>query len=348
MTSPKSIIKRKTVKQNDSQSRPQIIKGVVGKKLPENLQNTSSDNNVPAKVTSKDVGVIKDDTTKRKWFLPLLIIFSSLFVGGIILDVVLDIIQTRPWLGYPVALVSIGMVSLASYRLRQYLLSRKRVQKLQQFKSRVMEIQLDHSILKQTEHGEIAQPEIQDIFEEFSEHLPLKFSVNYPAFLSSVEPHHELDEIIKLYEIMVLAPVDAAAKQLIIQDSAKLSGIVAISTLPLIDTVATFWLTQRLLKKIAILYGYPALSSWYLIKSSFNSAMIAGGSEALIQLSTDDLLSGLSEKISTRIAQGAAAGVLSARLGFTAQVFLRHLPFAEKQPSILKQIVKELKQQLIS
>ncbi|HFB65570.1 MAG TPA: DUF697 domain-containing protein [Aeromonadales bacterium] len=343
MTTSKSVMKQK-----DRVLTAKIIKGVVGKKLPETFQTNQNDEKLPTKVNNDDLEITKSTSVKRKWFFPALVILSSLFVGGIILDVVLNIIQTRPWLGYPIALVSVGMISLASYRFREFLLSRKRVQKLQQFKSRLMEIQLDHSILKQTEHGEIALPEIQDIFKEFSEHLPLKFSVNYPAFLSSIEPHHELDEVIKLYEIMVLTPVDVAAKQLIIQDATKLSGIVAISTLPLIDTVATFWLTQRLLKKLATLYGYPALSSWYLMKSSFNSALIAGGSEALIQLSTDDLLSGLSEKISTRIAQGAAAGVLSARLGFTAQVFLRHLPFAEKQPSILKQISKELKQQLIS
>ena len=343
MTTSKSVMKQK-----ERASTAKIIKGVAGKKLPETFQTNQYDENLPTKVNKDNLEITESTSVKRKWFLPALVILSSLFVGGIILDVVLNIIQTRPWLGYPIALVCVGMISLASYRFREFLLSRKRVQKLQQFKSRLMEIQLDHSILKQTEHAEIALPEIQDIFKEFSEHLPLKFSVNYPAFLSSIEPHHELDEVIKLYEIMVLTPVDVAAKQLIIQDATKLSGIVAISTLPLIDTVATFWLTQRLLKKLAILYGYPALSSWYLMKSSFNSALIAGGSEALIQLSTDDLLSGLSEKISTRIAQGAAAGVLSARLGFTAQVFLRHLPFAEKQPSILKQISKELKQQLIS
>ncbi len=338
-------MKKTTLQPLEKVSTTKVIKGIAGKKLQESEQQPLKQVAISAKLPVETGLTAIKNTPLKKWFRPLFILLTTFLIGGLVLDRVLASISSRPWLGYPLALIALGLVSLVIYKIREIQRTRKRIRYLQHFKNRLMQIHANSSPLMQHKNTAMSTREIKRNFKQFAECLPLKFSANYPAFLSSIEPHHETDEIVKLYELMVLAPVDAAAKRQIIQDSSKLSGIVAISTLPIVDTVATFWFALRLLRKLSALYGYRSLSGWYLMKSAFNSALIAGGSEALIHLSTDDLLSGLSEKLSKRIAQGAAAGVLTARLGFTAQVYLRHLPFTEKQTSILKQIGKELRKQ---
>ncbi len=333
--------------------KPKILEGVVGKEFQHHTPQAALKQQSKSLSSSSEKLAIELTTSKsffshsNKTAIKLISFLSIFFVAGLAVDSVLNLVHSRPWLGYLLALIAAILVCMIVYKIIQGIQSRKRINRLQYFKHKFILIAGEQNKIK-TNCSELSTTALKIILQDMSKNLPLQFSTQVPLFLSSIESHHDPQELLNLYDLIVLRPLDNAAKKIIIKSSAKVAGVVAISTLPLLDTIATFWFSQRLLKQLAILYGYPTVSTWYLLKSSVSSAILAGGTEALLQLSSDDLLSGLSEKLSSRLAQGAASGILSARLGFAAQTYLRHLPFSKKTPNVLFQIVKELKQQIFS
>jgi putative membrane protein len=109
------------------------------------------------------------------------------------------------------------------------------------------------------------------------------------------------------------------------------------------------WRNIRMLNQISEVYGIE-LGYWgrlALIRSVFKTMLYAGASEILADAGNYALGAGITGKISTRIAQGMGAGVLTARIGLKAIQTCRPMPWLScKKPgvsAISGQLLDELK-----
>jgi len=152
-------------------------------------------------------------------------------------------------------------------------------------------------------------------------------------------------EIMQLYARNVLSQVDQKALKEIAKFSSESVVLVALSPIAIIDMLIMFWRNLRLVNKIAALYGLK-LSYWSrvkLIKQVIINMAYAGASELVADLGADLLGVELLGKLSTRMAQGLGAGMLTARLGLKAMHLCRPIPFAEDTPKL-----GHVRQQIVS
>jgi len=170
------------------------------------------------------------------------------------------------------------------------------------------------------------------------------------AFEQQRKAEHSDKEVLQLFDMQVLQPLDAQVQREIHRAAVDTCVAVALSPFVLADLLLVLWRSSRMLRQIALHYGAPIgqLRSLVLIKRLFVALAWAGGTEMALDLSADLLSSELTAKLSARAGQGVVAGLLVARLGLAAQQLMRPVPQATPQKLRLSELAKALIQRLTS
>lgn len=212
---------------------------------------------------------------------------------------------------------------------------------LRQFKTQQSLKQQAQSILNET--GNIGAAKL---CEKISQRLPIDLAEFDQDSWKKVKFEEYNDaEILQLYSRNVLSQVDQKALKEIAKFSSESVVLVALSPIAIIDMLIMLWRNLRLVNKIAALYGLK-LGYWSrvkLIKQVIVNMAYAGASELVADLLGAELLG----KLSTRMAQGLGAGMLTARLGLKAMHLCRPIPFSDDAPKlshIRQKIVNQVKQ----
>lgn len=165
---------------------------------------------------------------------------------------------------------------------------------------------------------------------------------------NAIEPHHMDAEILRLFERKVLSKADSKALQCVTKNASASAAMIAVSPFALLDMAIVLWRNFVMLKQISNAYGIK-LSYWgrlSLVRQIFNTMLYAGASEIVADAGNYALGAGVTGKLSTRIAQGLGAGVLTTRIGVKAMHACRPLPWIENKPPGLSKLASQLLQDL--
>ena len=160
---------------------------------------------------------------------------------------------------------------------------------------------------------------------------------------------HTDQDILRLYEKIVLSEKDKQAAAIVSKWSSQAAVMVAVSPYSALDMLLIAWRNIRMIDEIADCYGIELgfSSRLKLLRLVAYNLIYAGASELTIDFGLQSLSADLLGKLSARAAQGIGAGLLSARLGLKTIQICRPMPYGsrELQPklgSIFKSIHSSL------
>jgi putative membrane protein len=189
----------------------------------------------------------------------------------------------------------------------------------------------------------------KELCQKITEQLPCDLNVeNEKQWQEIAHTDYSDNELLQLYSRQVLSKVDEKALAEVAKFSTESVVLVALSPIAIVDMLLMFWRNLRMIDKIAGLYGLK-LGYWSrirLIKQVFVNMAYAGASEVIADFGTDLIGADLLGKLSSRMAQGFGAGMLTARLGIKTIKLCRPIPFYENEPKlncVRKKIVSQLK-----
>lgn len=162
------------------------------------------------------------------------------------------------------------------------------------------------------------------------------------------QPYWSADEARERFEVDILSRVDQQATRIVSRWAAEAAAMVAVSPFALLDMLIVMWRNQRMISRIAGLYGVK-LGYWARVRlwrQMFANIAYAGLSEVAADLGAQWVSAELLTRLSTRAGQGLGAGLLTARLGYQVISLCRPMPFEKvKKPGYLK-LQKDLLSQL--
>lgn len=150
------------------------------------------------------------------------------------------------------------------------------------------------------------------------------------------------------FEVDVLALADQQAQREISRFAGEGAVLVAASPSAILDMLVMLWRNQRMISRIAAIYGVR-LGYWSRIRlwrQLLANIVYAGASEVIMDAGTVMLGAELAGKLSARAGQGLGAGLLTARLGLQAQRLCRPLPFVHNKQASLGRLQAQLLKQL--
>lgn len=187
---------------------------------------------------------------------------------------------------------------------------------------------------------------------KIAKNLPADYQYLVAHWSDNVESHHSDSEVLSLFEHQVLVPIDKLAIKQVCNNASAAGVMIAVSPFALLDMLIVLWRNLRMINQVSGIYGLH-LGYWgrvSLIRNIFHTMVYAGAAEILSDAGNYALSAGITGKISTRVAQGMGAGVLTARIGLKAINESRPLPWlSETKPSlsgISKQLLADLNKQL--
>lgn len=178
--------------------------------------------------------------------------------------------------------------------------------------------------------------------------LPQSYQFLVANWQSSLDDIHNDHEIMCLFEHNVLTPIDKIAIKQVTNNASAAGVMIAVSPFAMLDMFIVLWRNIRLMNQVSEIYGLH-LGYWgrvKLIRNIFNNMVYAGAAEILSDAGNYALGAGITGKLSTRVAQGLGAGVLTSRIGIKAMEQCRPLSWsADNKPGIAnisKQLLTEL------
>ena len=156
--------------------------------------------------------------------------------------------------------------------------------------------------------------------------------------------HHSAAEQLTLYSHHLLSGQDERARAVILRWSSEAAVLVAISPLAVVDMLLILWRSVKMVDEVARCYGIR-LGYWSrirLFRLIARHMLYAGVSELVTDVGLDWLGAELTARLSTRIAQGLGAGLLTARLGLQTMQLCRPIPFCADEKPGLGQIRRQL------
>lgn len=142
----------------------------------------------------------------------------------------------------------------------------------------------------------------------------------------------------------IMQNVDRDAQRVINKSASETAVLVAVSGNSLLDAVIMLWRNQRMISKVAALYGvelgyFSRIRLWRMILTNI---AYAGVSELLMDAGSQLLSAELAAKLSMRAGQGLGAGLLTARLGYAARQLCRPLPVPKERRARLTDVQTSL------
>lgn len=181
-----------------------------------------------------------------------------------------------------------------------------------------------------------------------AKHLPRQYQPLVKNWSDKLQSHYTNSEVISLFELNVLAPIDKHALGNITKHASAAGVMIAVSPFALLDMGIVLWRNISMINQLSRLYGVR-LGYWgriALIKNIFRSMLYAGAMEILSDAGNYALGVGLTGKISTRVAQGLGAGVLTSRIGLKALHECRPMPWLTVKKPGLTQLTNKVMEDL--
>jgi putative membrane protein len=151
-------------------------------------------------------------------------------------------------------------------------------------------------------------------------------------------------DLLRLADREVLAPLDAAARRLVLQSAKRVSVVTAMSPMVWIAMLYVAVENLRLLRGLATLYGgRPGGLGALRLARMVVTHIVATGGVAM----TDDLVGqflgqDLLRRLSRRLGEGVFNGALTARIGTAAIAVTRPIPFLDAEPIRVRDLLPEL------
>ena len=147
-----------------------------------------------------------------------------------------------------------------------------------------------------------------------------------------------------LAEASLLAPLDERAARLVTEAARRVSVVTAVSPRALIDVAFVFFVSLRLIRQLAALYGgRPGLLRFVRLTRLVMTHLVVTGSIAIGDGLAQQLVGhGLAAKLSARLGEGVVNGMLTARVGLSAIDVCRPLPFLERSRPGVSEVMASL------
>ncbi|ABG41508.1 conserved hypothetical protein 1620 [Paraglaciecola sp. T6c] len=174
--------------------------------------------------------------------------------------------------------------------------------------------------------------------------LPAGYENEVALWQKSIDEHHTDTEVLSLFEQQVITKVDQAALAKVMRNAGASSVMIAVSPFALVDMAIVLWRNIRMMQQVSEVYGVH-LGYWgriALIRQVFKNMLYAGAAEIISDAGNYALGASITGKLSTRIAQGMGAGVLTARIGLNAIHSCRPLPWLSVKRPGLNQLSKKI------
>ncbi|WP_340677275.1 TIGR01620 family protein [Paraglaciecola sp.] len=278
--------------------------------------------NTPPSVPEDEKSPLKK--TKKWWVLAALMIIG-LSVAEVILAIS-QVISTDDWLGAGWLIVLFIIIAAA------LTIVVKEVRSLKRLKSQTETRQYSADLFNTPAIG-VGQEHCTAIGKQ----LPKQYQYLVEEWQNNLESHYTNKEVLSLFELKVLSPIDKMALSNIGKHSSASGVMIAVSPFALLDMLIVLWRNLVMINQLSRFYGV-SLGYWgriELIKKIFRSMLYAGAAEILSDAGNYALGVGLTGKISSRVAQGLGAGVLTSRIGLQALNECRPMPWlATKKPGL--------------
>jgi putative membrane protein len=170
-------------------------------------------------------------------------------------------------------------------------------------------------------------------------------SDDYRGWASQVERTHNNREVLALYSRLVLADLDRRALRRVVKQAGDTAVMVAFSQFAAIDMLLMFWRNLRVIEEVTTIYGIE-LGYWGrigLLRQVLRNMAYAGAAEIAAEVGMEMMGAGITGKISTSVAEGIGAGLLTARLGLRTMDACRPIPWDGDQRPRLDAVRKELR-----
>jgi putative membrane protein len=270
--------------------------------------------------------------TKQKW-LPFLFVAILLASSAELIFFIIAMIENMDWLAgvWLVILTALGMLAL-----RQVFIEYTGLKQLK----RQSEVRTQSEQMANTSVIGLAEQHCLKI----AKNLPNDYQRLVANWRESFDLHHCDSEVLCLFEHLVLAPIDKLAMKQVTKNASAASVMIAVSPFALLDMLIVLWRNIRMMNQVSEIYGLQ-LGYWgrvKLIRKIFRTMVYAGATEILSDAGNYAFSAGITGKLSTRIAQGMGAGVLTARIGLKVINESRPLPWISQSKPGLSAVSKEL------
>lgn len=151
-------------------------------------------------------------------------------------------------------------------------------------------------------------------------------------------------DLLRLADREVMAPLDTAARRLVLGSAKRVSVVTAMSPMAWLAMLYVAIENLRLLRKLAALYGgRPGGLVALRLARMVLVHIVATGGVAM----TDDLIGqflgqDLLRRLSRRLGEGVFNGALTARIGTAAIAVTRPIPFLDAEPVRVRDLLPEL------
>jgi putative membrane protein len=151
-------------------------------------------------------------------------------------------------------------------------------------------------------------------------------------------------ELLRLADRELMAPLDAAARRLVLKSAKRVLVVTAMSPMVWVAMLYVMVENVRMLKALATVYGgRPGALGALKLGSLVIGHIVATGGLAM----TDDLVGqflgqDLMRRLSRRLGEGAFNGALTARIGTAAIDVTRPMPFLDADPIRVRDLLPEL------
>lgn len=143
--------------------------------------------------------------------------------------------------------------------------------------------------------------------------------------------------LVRIAEKELLTPLDARARQLILDAAKRVSLVTAVSPRALVDLAYVLFESSRLIGRLSELYGgRPGTLGFFRLARGVLAHLAVTGAIA----AGDDIVhqivgQGLAARLSAKLGEGVVNGMMTARIGVAAMEVTRPLPFvAVKRPGL--------------
>lgn len=273
-------------------------------------------------------------------------IVMGLIAGIVVIGALYDaffsassMLQNAPLLGFVYILMIISLIGILGFGIAKEYMGYRKIKRIDQIQEEAARLR--------TRKGKAAREFAQKIIAMYQAHEDPEIRAEVVAFSAEL-PSLMDDEIMQRLEEKVLAPMDAKARDIIAKYANQTALSTAISPVAVIDAVLILSRSHVMIKEIAKVYNLrPNLAGeLVLVKKVFVNLAFAGVSDILLHHSHDILGASVLSKVSAHGAQGVANGILTARVGLSAQKACRPLPLMKREEGFLKNILKMITKSL--
>lgn len=137
-------------------------------------------------------------------------------------------------------------------------------------------------------------------------------------------------DLVRLAERELLLPLDARARQLVLDAAKRVSLVTAVSPRALVDIAYVVFESGRLIRRLSELYGgRPGILGFVRLTRDVLAHLAVTGSIAAGDSVVQQLIGhGLAARLSAKLGEGVVNGMMTARIGIAAIDAVRPLPFA--------------------